>query len=89
MATTLDINSGQSCIGKQSFESPAAAAKAKERLARRWNASRRTGLHPYKCNSCKKYHLGNPPNGGKMSNKDRAHGRRKLERFFQREAEGR
>jgi hypothetical protein len=49
-----------SCVGKESFDSPAAAAKVLKRLAGRKNAHPHKGLDPYRCDYCHRWHLGRP-----------------------------
>lgn len=55
---TADVHS--QCIGKEGFDTPRAAAKAKDHIARRWNAKRRDSLEAYRCQYCSKWHLGRP-----------------------------
>lgn len=57
----LSPDANASCIGKEAFDTPQAAAKARKHIARRWNAKRRDNLESYRCSHCGRWHLGRPP----------------------------
>lgn len=72
-----------SCIGKQAFTTAAAAMRANKGIAKR-----RPGLVAYRCINCHQYHLGNKPTQ-KLTNKEKARARRKIDRYFESEATSR
>lgn len=76
----VNPNAMISCTGKQAFPTASAAMRANKGIAKR-----RPGLVSYRCCNCHQYHLGNKPTQ-KLTNKERARARRKIDRFFESEA---
>ncbi len=47
-----------SCAGKIRYESPSAAAKARDRMKRKPNTNRDHNINMYRCQYCACWHLG-------------------------------
>lgn len=71
------------CMGKESFKSPAAAAKAKKGLAKRRNAKPHLDLQVYRCPYCSSWHLGGK---SRMSVQTMHHQRKVIQRKMARYA---
>lgn len=54
---TSDYRQPEQCSGKVAYSSPGAAANAAKRTMKR-KSDMEVRLHPYRCNLCRKWHMG-------------------------------